>query len=128
VIINGKTKEIIDVREGRGHEHDFSLFKRTIGTEIHEDILMYGDLGYLGINDFHANSITPIKATKLHSLSGKEKAYNKRLARKRVAVEHINAKIKTFKCMAHPYRNHCKRHLLRLSLICGIINFENRRV
>jgi hypothetical protein len=87
---------------------------------------MYGDLGYLGINGVHANSIIPVKATKLHPLSGKEKAYNKWLARKRVIVEYINAKIKTFKCMAYPYRNHCKRHLLRLSLICGIINFENR--
>jgi hypothetical protein len=104
------------------------LFKRTIGAEVHEDILMYGDLGYLGINDFHANSIIPIKTSKLNPLSDKEKAYNKRLAQKRVVIEHINAKIKTFKIMAYPYRNHCKKHLLRLSLICGIINFENRRI
>jgi len=102
------------------------LFKRTIGNEIDEGILMYGDLGYLGIHEFHANSIIPIKASKLHPLSDKDKAHNKRLARKRVVVEHINAKIKTFKSMTYPYRNHCKRHLLRLSLICGIINFENR--
>ena len=88
---------------------------------------MYADLGYLGIHDYHANSIIPIKASKNNPLNEKEKAYNKRLARKRVAVEHINAKIKTFKIMAYPYRNHCKRHLLRLSLICGFINFENRR-
>jgi hypothetical protein len=93
---------------------------------VDEDILMYGDLGYLGIHEYHGNSILPIKASKNNPLSEKEKAYNKRLARKRVAVEHINAKIKTFKIMAYPYRNHRKRHLLRLSLICGIINFENR--
>jgi len=126
VVINGKSRKIIDIAEGLGHEHDFTLFKRTIGTMMDEDILMYGDLGYLGIYDYHANSIIPIKAGKNSPLSEKEKAYNKRLARKRVAVEHINAKIKTFKIMAYPYRNHCKRHLLRLSLICGIINFENR--
>ena len=126
MVINGESRKIIDVAEGVGHEHDFSLFKRTIGTKMDEDILMYGDLGYLGIYDYHANSIIPIKASKNNPLSEKEKAYNKRLARKRVAVEHINAKIKTFKIMAYPYRNHCKRHLLRLSLICGIINFENR--
>ncbi len=87
---------------------------------------MYGDLGYLGVRDYHANGMIPIKASKNNPLSEKDKAYNKRLARKRVAVEHINAKIKTFKIMAYPYRNHCKRHLLRLSLICGVINFENR--
>jgi hypothetical protein len=63
---------------------------------------MYGDRGYLGIHDFHENSILPIKGSKLHPLSDKEKAYNKRLVRKRVVVEHINAKIKTFKSMAEP--------------------------
>ena len=112
--------------EGLGQEHDFSLYKRTIGSEIHKSIPVYVDLGYLGIDAFHANSKIPRKASKLHTLSDKDKAYNKRLAQKRVVVEHINAKIKTFKIMAYPYRNHCKRHLLRASLICGIINFENR--
>jgi predicted Holliday junction resolvase-like endonuclease len=88
-----KTKKIIDADDGLGHEHDFNLYKRTIGTGIDEDILMYADLGYLGIHDYHANSIIPIKASKNNPLNEKEKAYNKRLARKRVAVEHINAKI-----------------------------------
>ena len=87
---------------------------------------MYIDLGYLGIDELHVNSKVPRKASKLHPLTDKDKAYNTRLARKRVVVEHINAKIKTFKSMAYPYRNHCRRHLLRMSLICGIINFDTR--
>ena len=91
---------------------------------MHEAIPVYIDLGYLGINEFHANSKIPRKASKLHSLTDSDKAYNKRLAQKRVIIEHINAKIKTFKIMAYPYRNHCRRHFLRMSLICGIINFE----
>ena len=126
MVINGKTKQIIDVCHGNGHEHDFSLYKRSIGTEIHKSILVYADLGYLGIEGFHKNSKIPLKSSKHHPLSDIDKAYNKRLARKRVVIEHINAKIKTFKIMAHPYRNHCRRHLLRVSLICGIINFEKR--
>ncbi|MDR1307895.1 MAG: IS5/IS1182 family transposase, partial [Treponema sp.] len=28
------------------------------------------------------------------------------------------------KITAYPYRNHLRRHLLRMTLICGIINFE----
>jgi hypothetical protein len=125
-VVNGKTKEIIDVREGKGKEHDFNLYKRTIGDQVHEEMPVYADLGYLGIGSYHANSKLPRKASKLHPLSEKDKAYNKRVARKRVIVEHINAKIKTFKSMAYPYRNHCRRHLLRVSLICGIINFEKQ--
>jgi IS5 family transposase len=126
VVINGKTKQIIDVCHGNGREHDFSLYKRSIGTEIHKSIAVYADLGYLGIERLHRNSKIPRKSSKLHPLSDMDKSYNKRLARKRIVVEHINAKIKTFKIMAHPYRNHCRRHLLRVSLICGVINFEKR--
>ena len=126
MIINIRTKEIIDVSQGCGHEHDFGVYKRTIGIKINESIVVYVDLGYVGINEFHENSKVPKKASKLHPLSDKEKAYNKRLARKRVVVEHINAKIKTFKIMAYPYRNHCRRHQLRAFLICGIINYEKK--
>ena len=90
-----------------GSEHDFSLYKRTIGTILHDSLLLYAYLGYLGIRKLHAKSEIPYKASKFHPLTDSEKEYNKRLARKRIVIEHINVKIKTFKCMAYPYRNHC---------------------
>jgi ribosomal protein L35 len=72
-------------------------------------------------------SVIQIKSSKNHILTKKEKAYNKRLARRRVVIEHINAKIKTFRCMTYPYRGHCRnRHALRMALICGIINYDRR--
>jgi hypothetical protein len=104
------------------------LYKDTIGKNVDGSIILQTDLGYLGIKRLHANSQVPYKESKNHALTVREKAYNKRLARQRVVIEHINAKIKTFKIMAYPYRNHCKKHLLRMTLICGIINFENPRV
>ena len=124
VKVKGKAWEIIDTREGRGKEHDFNLYKRTIGAQVHEAIPVYADRGYVGIQWYHAKSKIPRKASKKQPLSEKDKAHNKRLAKKRVIAEHINAKIKTFKIMSYPYRNHCKRHLLRAFLICGIINYE----
>jgi hypothetical protein len=44
----------------------------------------------------------PKKESKRHGLNEREKAYNKRLAWKRVVIEHANAKIKTFKGMDIP--------------------------
>ncbi|MDR2478156.1 MAG: transposase [Treponema sp.] len=123
VIIERKSKKIIDVRQDKGSVHDFKIYKETIGSNIAQDIGVDADLGYLGIDKLHPNSRIPKKPSKHHKLTKREKAYNKRLARKRVIIEHINAKIKTFKIMACPYRNHCQRHLLRMSLICGIINY-----
>jgi hypothetical protein len=126
--VKRRTREILDVREAKGSVHDFKLYKDTVGKNVSGSIVMQVDLGYLGIEKFHANSEVPYKESKNHKLTKHEKAYNKRLARQRVVVEHINAKIKTFKIMSYPYRNHCQKHLLRMALICGIINFENPKV
>jgi hypothetical protein len=125
VIIKGRNKEIVDVRQAKGREHDFTLYKDTIGKDVDTSIIIQTDLGYLGIEKLHANSQVPYKESKKHKLTKGEKAYNRRLLRQRVVIEHINAKIKTFKIMAYPYRNHCKKHLLRMTLICAIINLEN---
>lgn len=126
VIINAKTRLIMLVCSGRGKEHDFALYKRSVGSDIHEDALLYADLGYLGMEAFHEKSKLPIKRKKKQDLSEKDKAYNKRLSKKRVRIEHTNARIKTFKIMSYPYRNSRKRHILRAYLICAIINFENK--
>jgi hypothetical protein len=128
VIIERKRKIIIDVRQAKGSVHDFKLYKDSIGKNVGESIMMQTDLGYLGIEKLHVNSLIPKKGSKNHKLTKREKAYNKKLAKLRIVIEHINAKIKTFKITAYPYRNHRRRHLLRMSLICGIINFENIRV
>jgi hypothetical protein len=117
--------KIIDVQEAKGSDHDFKAYKETIGNGISKSIPLDADRGCLGIEDYHANSFIPIKSSKNHKLSKEEKAYNTKLARRRVVIEHINAKIKTFKSMAYPYRGHCcNRHSLRMTLICGIINYD----
>jgi hypothetical protein len=113
------------VREAKGAEHDFKIYKDTIGKNISNSIPLDADLGYQGIEHYHSNSFIPIKSSKKHKLSKREKTYNRRLSRRRVVIEHINARIKTFKCMAYPYRGHChNRHSLRMTLICGIINYD----
>ncbi|GHU21738.1 hypothetical protein FACS1894164_02710 [Spirochaetia bacterium] len=112
------------MQQDKGSVHDFKMYKDTIEKAVDPSILIQADLGYLRIEGLHANSQIAKKASKYHELNKRELAYNKRLAKKRVAIEHINAKIKTCKSMVYPYRNHCRRHLLRISLICGIINFE----
>ena len=50
---------------------------------------------------------------------------NRKLAVKDRLFMTLKSKIKVFKIMKYNYRNRRKRHLLRLNLICGIINFES---
>ena len=113
------------MEEAKGSEHDFKVYKDTIGKSVGNSIVLEADLGYQGIKEYHANSFIPIKSSKNHQLTEEEKAYNKELARRRVVIEHINGKIKVFRCMSYTYRGHChNRHSLRMKLICGIINYD----
>jgi hypothetical protein len=113
------------VQEAKGSVHDFTIFKDTIGKSVSSSIPILADLGYLGIENLHHNSLIPIKESKNHKLTKREKAYNKKLARLRVVIVHINGKIKVFRCMSSQYRGHfCNRHSLRMKLICGIINYD----
>jgi hypothetical protein len=125
VLLERNTLEILDVQEAKGSEHDFKVYKDSIGSSVSNSIPLDADLGYLGIEEYHRNSFIPIKSSKKHQLSGRERAYNKKLAGRRVVIEHINAKIKTSKSMAYPYRGHYhNRHSLRMTLICGLINYD----
>ncbi len=40
-------------------------------------------------------------------------------------IEHIIGRIKNFKIVSEKYRNNLKRFLLRIHLICGIVNYQN---
>ena len=91
-----------------------------------DKIKVQGDSGYQGILKLHRNSETPKKKPKGGELTQEEKAENRRISRERILIENINAKIKVFKITANRYRNRRKRYDLRMSLICGIINADNR--
>jgi hypothetical protein len=104
VIIERSSLQIIDVQEAKGG-----------GNSMAVDT----DSGY------HANIYILVKSSKKYKLTKKEKVYNKRLSRRRVVIEHIKAKIKTFKSMAYPCWGHrCSRHSLRIILVCCIINYD----
>ena len=91
---------------------------------IKKETLVCVDTGYLGINNFHKNIEMPKKKTKLNPLSKKDKLENRDKSSKRIPIEHINAKIKTFKILSQKYRNRRKRFGLRFNLICALINWD----
>jgi hypothetical protein len=82
------------------------------------------DLGYMDIKKLHENSEIPKKNSKNYKLTDSDKKENQTKASKRIFVEHINAKIKTFQILKQAYRNRRKRYNLRVNLICGLINFD----
>jgi len=87
-------------------------------------VLILADSGYQGIYNYYAGSLIPIKKSKNKALSEEDKAFNLDLSRRRIVIENINARIKVFKIMTHPYRNRRQSHLLRTKLVCAILNAE----
>lgn len=122
-MINGISGEIICIAEAKGAVHDFELFKQS-GVHILDNILLLGDKGYQGICGIHAFSLTPFKKPRKGQLTAEQKAFNRMLSKVRILIEHVNRRIKRFKMFQYRYRNKQRKHLLRLSLVCGLYNFE----
>ena len=115
--------KIVCTAYGKGKQHDFSLFKAS-GVHFHTQTQGLADKGYQGLQKLHANSQIPVKKPKNGSLSKENKHFNRQLARQRIAIEHVNRRLKIFKILSLPYRNRRRRFGLRCNLIAAIYNFE----
>jgi hypothetical protein len=106
-----------------GAVHDLELFRQS-NVHILDDILLIGDKGYQGLPTLHVNSLTPFKKPRGGELTELQKMFNSNFSSYRIRVEHVNRRIKRFKILQIRYRNKQRKHLLRVSLICGIYNYE----
>ena len=123
MIINGVSGQVICVHQAKGSVHDPELFRQS-GVRINKFIIVVGDKGYQGIAELHKNSLTPYKKPKGGELTLEQKAFNSALSKIRILIEHVNRRIKRFKMFQCRYRNKQRKHHKRISLICGIHNFE----
>ena len=124
LVICARSKLIIAVFVDCGRRHDFAMWKKSIGVRVVKHIKIQADKGYQGIAKLLPNSETPKKKTKKQPLTKEDKANNRRINSQRVKVEHTNCRLKRFHIIADTYRNRRKRFALRLSLLCGLHNFE----
>jgi transposase len=118
-----ETQEILWTAQAKGSVHDFQLFKSTVQAVVF-GILLLADSGYQGLLALHKNSRIPYKKSKNHPLTAQQKSFNRQLSKERIIIENINARIKTFKILSERYRNRRKRHLLRMNLVCAVLNRE----
>ena len=123
VVFGQKSNKIMCLAHSKGKVHDFKLFKNS-RTKFHQFLKVIADKGYQGIAKLHDLSETPIKKSKKKKLTKDQKKYNRELNRLRIAVEHVNRRLKIFKILSYPYRNRHRRFGLRSNLIAGIYNYE----
>lgn len=66
----------------------------------------------------------PTKKPRNKELNELDENYNIELAKRRITMECVNARLKTFKIFSTAYRNWLKNIDRRVILISGIHNFE----
>ncbi len=122
-MINLDTKQILATAFASGSTHDFQLFKRS-RVACCAATRYLADAGYQGLTRCHANSSTPFKKSKHHPLTSEQKTANRLLSSQRIAIEHVNARLKVFRILSERYRNRRRRFALRFNLIAAIYNLD----
>jgi transposase len=98
------------------------MFKESLVGVLPEDSMALLDSGYQGVNEYFPYALVPFKSTKKCPLTEEQKAFNTRLSKARVAIEHINRELKIFRICKETYRGKGKRGLLRVKLIASLFN------
>ena len=106
-IITDNNKRILAVgpaQEGRKHDKRIFDESRVIKPR---DIMVLGDLGYLG-----TGFEVPIKKPKKKALSKEDKAYNRWHSGLRVGVEHAIGRMKKFNIFSDIHRNNGLQNMI----------------
>ena len=123
IIMDFDTGKIICTFFGKGHRHDFAIFKAS-GIHFHPETASLQDSRYQGIGEYHGNSFIPKKKPKNGELTTTEQDYNRELGRGRIGIEHVNRRLKIFRILQQRYRNRRRRFGLRCNLIAALYNYE----
>lgn len=89
---------------------------------VDEAIEAVADKGYQRVGKLNANSYMPIKRRRKQPLSELECAYNRALSQIRIAIEHVNARLKVCWMLSERYRNRSQRQGERVQLIAVFYN------
>jgi hypothetical protein len=122
VLVNSENLEVLNVYNDLGTVHDFRIFKESLAGVLPQEIYAYLDSAYQGIHEFLPNAIIPYKSSKKHPLTDEQKAFNTRISKIRVAIEHINRELKIFRICKETYRGKGERGLLRVKIIASLYN------
>lgn len=103
-------------KAARGKVHDKKLYDRS-RTQLPAGAAKYGDSGYQG-TDLRVPKRRPPKG----ALSRRAKRGNRRLAKKRIVVEHGIGKMKIWRIASDRYRNPLRRHTVMMKNVAGLHN------
>lgn len=106
IVIDEKRRVLYLTPTKSGRRHDKRVFDKYGAEYLPDNVTVWADTGFQGLQNVHTKSMIPKKRRKDRPLSEKEKAENKIISSLRMFSEHAIAGIKRMACVTHVYRNH----------------------
>lgn len=129
LVVNARSKRVLILTKTvGGSTHDKTdLDRNGIVENIPPKIPIDVDLGYKGLEHAYEGINIPKRKPRTSELSDDDKAFNRKLASRRVVVEHEIGHVKRYNCVSHIYRNRRPQFEDRLMLVCcGLSNLARR--
>jgi len=134
ITVNAEGLILHKTPHARGSKHDYALYKWR-HPRLPGDVCLGVDLGYDGIQkDFpDLRVLVPFKrrspgrgkrGVKAKELTCEQKAFNQRLSKERVVVEHTISRVKKFRIMTHEFRNRLRHYDTMTDIVCGLVNLR----
>jgi len=112
-----------------GRTHDLSLFDRSgIERQLPTGLGIAADKGYTGLAKHYPQREVelPKKASKHHPLTLSEKRRNRRLAQRRIVVEHALSRVKKYQVLGSKYRHRESEYDQVCRTVCGLVNLRTQ--
>ncbi|MFL6273822.1 MAG: transposase family protein [Blastocatellia bacterium] len=112
-----------------GRTHDLSLFHRSgVEAALPDDWQIAADKGYMGLAKHYPQRAVelPKKPSKHHPLTASQKRRNRRLAKRRIVVEHAISRVKKYQVMGSKYRHREKAYDQVCRTVCGLANLRTQ--
>ena len=121
VLISFDAKKIISCSHAFvGSAHDLTIFRESGFSEhLLESEKILADKGYIGDPSF----LTPFRGHR-DKLSEEQKAWNKIVAKRRIAIEHLFSRVKVFKFTDTDWRHEITKHEMCFLTLLNIINVD----
>lgn len=134
ITVNGGGLIVHKTVHSRGSAHDYALFRQS-HPHLPDSVCLGLDLGYEGVKTDYPelNCEVPFKrrspgrggrGLKAVELSADQKAFNKKLSRRRVVVEHVVSRVKKFRIWADEFRNRLRHYDTMTDIVSGLVNLR----
>jgi hypothetical protein len=101
VAVDGRDGRLLDVSASvRGPTSDLTLLKASgLLERVPADLVVGGDLAYVGIGALHPGGVTPRRKPRGKPRSEEDRGYNTAFAQRRIIVEHTIGRLRSYQCL-----------------------------